>query len=73
MATKLFTVTPAGARPSTKGTVLYSHTLCPYAERAWLALLEKVRPCTDFQLEPPGHSVQLAFEICFPGPPSCSS
>ena len=24
--------------------VLYTHTLCPYACRAWLALLEKVRP-----------------------------
>lgn len=23
--------------------VLYTHTLCPYAHRAWLTLLEKVR------------------------------
>ena len=25
--------------------VLYTHVLCPYAQRAWLALLEKVKCC----------------------------
>lgn len=28
--------------PPKSGTVLYVHVLCPYAQRAWLALLEKV-------------------------------
>jgi hypothetical protein len=25
------------------GLVFYTHTLCPYAQRVWLAILEKVR------------------------------
>lgn len=35
------------ASPSLQDPILYAHTLCPYAERAWLALLEKQVP---FQL-----------------------
>lgn len=34
---------PQASPPSQNyGTILYTHCLCPYAERAWLALLEKV-------------------------------
>ena len=39
-----FTAEEAGpsAPPSGQQPVLYTHTLCPYAERVWIALLEKV-------------------------------
>ena len=30
--------------------VFYTHTLCPYACRSWLALLEKVSPLKTFLL-----------------------
>jgi hypothetical protein len=29
-----------------KGLVLYTHTLCPYAQRVWLTLLYKVSRCS---------------------------
>ena len=38
--------------PPKDGTALYVHVLCPYAQRAWLALLEKVS-CYDSYLEWP--------------------
>ena len=35
-------------------TTFYTHTLCPYAERVWLSLLEKARACpTVLQRKPP--------------------
>lgn len=38
----------SGSPPSTDGrTVLYTHCLCPYAERAWLVLLEKASPAAS--------------------------
>lgn len=47
-APPLFTAAEAGPHPPSPGNLyIYIHTLCPYAERAWLALLEKRVP---FQL-----------------------
>lgn len=39
-----FAAEEAGASPPPSGEqpVFYTHTLCPYAERVWIALLEKV-------------------------------
>ena len=39
-----FTLQDAGSTPPSQKehTILYTHCLCPYAERAWLVLLEKV-------------------------------
>ena len=32
--------------PSRDTAILYTHVLCPYAQRAWLVLLEKAsKPC----------------------------
>jgi hypothetical protein len=41
---KNFTLQDASSSPPTQDgrIILYTHCLCPYAERAWLALLEKV-------------------------------
>jgi hypothetical protein len=45
--TKLKNFTLQDAGPSSiiqsEKCILYTHCLCPYAERAWLALLEKVK------------------------------
>ncbi|KAF5843069.1 hypothetical protein DUNSADRAFT_2682 [Dunaliella salina] len=41
-----FVAMEAGSRPPTpsQDPIFYTHTLCPYAERVWLALLEKGVP-----------------------------
>lgn len=49
LETSQFTAVEAGPAPlvaADGGPVLYTHTLCPYAERAWIALLEKVNAST---------------------------
>lgn len=45
---KNFTLQDAGPSSIVQNgkNILYAHCLCPYAERAWLALLEKVNDAT---------------------------
>lgn len=46
-AAAAFTVCEAGDEPPAAAAatpILFTHTLCPYAERVWLALLEKGVP-----------------------------
>lgn len=57
---KNFTLQDAGPSPVVQNgkLILYTHCLCPYAERAWLALLEKVNDTTHRQL-----SESLSYEL----------
>jgi hypothetical protein len=51
----------AAAPDSRQRLQFYTHTLCPYAQRVWIALLEKVRVA-----RPPPASLLL-----FPAPAPC--
>ena len=42
MAPSFTAIQPRLARPAVAGLAFYTHTLCPYAERVWLTLMEKV-------------------------------
>ena len=39
-----------GPADDSQNPVLYTHMLCPYAQRALLALLANVRPCPQLHI-----------------------